>query len=710
MLDLILILDFSINPVAPKATDLDVRTVKAFATALLEHLDIGEDKTRVGVVVYGQEATTVLHLTGSADAIQNSISTAALAGEVKWGNSMSLALVEAVWGLVNDSRPLDTTGRTAVVVNVHPTTDSPKQHRAAEELASSNNITLYTVGIGSLTDSEALRHITQNDSSRVFLAANTSAALGLIEDLVKALQAESVPQICACRGPPGEKGEPGLVGPKGDTGAKGGQGEKGNVGEKGSAGRNGHKGAPGAPGEPGPKGEKGKVGEKGASGTPGERGLPGVDGTPGERGLPGVDGTPGERGLPGVNGTPGERGLPGVNGTPGERGLPGVNGTPGERGLPGVNGTPGEHGLPGVNGTNGEKGGYGEKGEQGVIGPRGPSGLNGSRGATGGVGPKGQKGERGSTGATGDQGEKGNVGEKGASGTPGEHGAPGVNGTPGEHGLPGVNGTPGERGLPGVNGTNGEKGGYGEKGEQGVIGPIGPSGLKGSRGATGGVGPKGQKGERGSTGATGYGQKGQKGERGSTGTPGADGTPGQRGYTGSPGQNYIGGSVYYHWGQSTCPSGAEKVYDGYITGPRGYPSSSYYPANHLCLPRQPQYASYSLTPRIGDIKLGKLAYYVANNSPFMYCALCRTTRPTTVMIPATDVCPSGWTREYHGYLAAGLRNGASNFICFDHTGTLPDPEIYSDLVRIYTHCSGFWRLTCPPYREDKVLMCVVCSK
>ena len=53
----------------------------------------------------------------------------------------------------------------------------------------------------------------------------TSATSGLIEDLVEALQAESVPQICACRGPPGEKGEPGLVGPKGDTGVKGGQGD-----------------------------------------------------------------------------------------------------------------------------------------------------------------------------------------------------------------------------------------------------------------------------------------------------------------------------------------------------------------------------------------------------------------------------------------------------------------------------------------------------
>ena len=533
MLDLILILDFSINPVAPKATDLDVQTVKAFATALLEHLDIGEDKTRVGIVVYGQEATTILHLTGSPDTIQNSISTAALAGKVKWGNSMSLALEEAVWGLVNDSRPLDTTGRTAVVVNVHTTTDSPEQHRAAVELASANNISLYTVGIGSLADSEALRRITQNDSTRVFLAANTNAALGLIEDLVEALQAESVPQMCACRGQPGEKGEPGLVGPKGDKGMKGDMGEKGNVGEKGSAGRNGGEGAPGAPGVPGPKGEKGEVGEKGASGTQGERGLPGVNGTPGEHGTPGVDGTPGERGAPGVVGTPGERGLRGVNGTPGERGAPGVDGTPGERG------------APGVDGTNGEKGGDGEKGEQGVIGPRGPSGLKGSRGAAGGVGPKGQKGERGYRGATG----------------------------------------------------------YGQKGQKGM------------------------------------GQKGQKGERGYKGAPGADGT---QGYNGSSGQNYIGGSVYYHWGQSTCPSVAEEVYDGYITATRGYPGSTYYPANFLCLPRQPRYASYSLTPRIGDIKLGKLTYYVINGSSlFMYCALCRTTRPTTVMIPAADVCPSG---------------------------------------------------------------------
>lgn len=110
MLDLILILDFSINPVAPKATD--VSTVKAFATALLDHLDIREDGTRVGVVVYGSEASTVLHLIDSYDVetIRNSVSTAALAGKAQRGSSMSLAIVEAVSGFVNNSRPLGTTG------------------------------------------------------------------------------------------------------------------------------------------------------------------------------------------------------------------------------------------------------------------------------------------------------------------------------------------------------------------------------------------------------------------------------------------------------------------------------------------------------------------------------------------------------------------------------------------------------------------------
>ena len=41
------------------------------------------------------------------------------------------------------------------------------------------------------------------------------------------------------------------------------------------------------------------------------------------------------------------------------------------------------------------------------------------------------------------------------------------------------------------------------------------------------------------------------------------------------------------------------------------------------------------------------------------CAVCRASRSNVVMIPGRNQCYVGWTKEYHGYLAAGNEGNAA---------------------------------------------------
>jgi len=95
------------------------------------------------------------------------------------------------------------------------------------------------------------------------------------------------------------------------------------------------------------------------------------------------------------------------------------------------------------------------------------------------------------------------------------------------------------------------------------------------------------------------------------------------------------------------------------------------------------------------------------------CAVCYVpTRSTAYMLPAKYTCPSGWTREYYGYLMSeGYKNRRSTFSCVDHSLTV--------VVRSSRNYNGFLfypvegvcgTLPCPPYHRDKELSCAVCTR
>ena len=82
------------------------------------------------------------------------------------------------------------------------------------------------------------------------------------------------------------------------------------------------------------------------------------------------------------------------------------------------------------------------------------------------------------------------------------------------------------------------------------------------------------------------------------------------------------------------------------------------------------------------------------------------------MIPAKTTCPSGWTREYYGYLLSeDVAQHCSTFTCVDvaQEGVPGSRGHYpaSDLWHVEAHCSG---LQCPPYDPEKELTCVVCTR
>ena len=220
------------------------------------------------------------------------------------------------------------------------------------------------------------------------------------------------------------------------------------------------------------------------------------------------------------------------------------------------------------------------------------------------------------------------------------------------------------------------------------------------------------------------GSSGLKGEKGSNGTPGSTGLTGPKGAPGQKGmkgdkEERNGGTVYVRWGHDECPSTAQLVYSGRAGGPhwdhRGGGS------NPQCLPLDPNF----LTP-ISGTQRRELIYgaeyrtYTDINSHVhgrqdtdVPCAVCHVSNRTAVyMVPAKYTCPSGWTREYYGYLMAERRtHHRSQYSCVDTTfKSVTGSSAERDGVLFYFVEGRCGSLPCPPYDSTKELSCAVCTK
>ncbi|XP_072019230.1 short-chain collagen C4-like [Amphiura filiformis] len=146
------------------------------------------------------------------------------------------------------------------------------------------------------------------------------------------------------------------------------------------------------------------------------------------------------------------------------------------------------------------------------------------------------------------------------------------------------------------------------------------------------------------------------------------------------------GVTYIRWGRTTCPETAELVYSGVAGGAKGAsldsaPNSGAGPdvpgggSNYLCLPSKPQLRQsvsgiqdtrariYAVNYRSGDP--GALRKRHHHGAPCAFCQS-REGRSQSFMMPATTQCPTGWTKEYDGILAAARWNHPrTEHVCLD---------------------------------------------
>ena len=219
------------------------------------------------------------------------------------------------------------------------------------------------------------------------------------------------------------------------------------------------------------------------------------------------------------------------------------------------------------------------------------------------------------------------------------------------------------------------------------------------------TGPQGPPGEKGDT----EGLQGPRGLMGPSGEKGPAGPPGPK----------SGGVTYVRWGKRSCSNvtGTELVYAGRAGGT--FYSKSGGGSNYLCMPDTPQYTlsytpgSQSHSEIYGAEYQSPVAGTIDHNVP---CAVCSaSTRVGILMIPARTSCPTGWTREYYGYL---MTEGSfwsdhhrTSFECIDKDqDSVPGSQANTNgalFFHVEANCNG---LACPPYNNYKELTCVVCTK
>ena len=115
------------------------------------------------------------------------------------------------------------------------------------------------------------------------------------------------------------------------------------------------------------------------------------------------------------------------------------------------------------------------------------------------------------------------------------------------------------------------------------------------------------------------------------------------------------GVSYIAWGKEHCPNGGQTLYSGVIGGNTVRHSAG--GSNQVCLPDSPSYGQYTSGAQQKSIMYpGKYETRSFTTLSHVHgklarCAACYNTgSSTSIMIPATVTCPSGWNQEYYGYL------------------------------------------------------------
>ena len=180
------------------------------------------------------------------------------------------------------------------------------------------------------------------------------------------------------------------------------------------------------------------------------------------------------------------------------------------------------------------------------------------------------------------------------------------------------------------------------------------------------------------------------------------------------------GTTYTRWGKVSCPSdnGTELLYAGKAGGAKY--STRGGGVEKLCLPDNPDYLPGTTGFARNALIYGAEYEFYSGSGPVtnVYnhiapCAVCYVpNRATAVMIPAKTECPSSWTREYYGYLTSERdAYHRSSFTCVDvNPEFVPGTSVNTEGALFYYTSSTCIGLNCPPYENNRILSCVVCTK
>ncbi|XP_015751804.1 PREDICTED: short-chain collagen C4-like isoform X9 [Acropora digitifera] len=216
------------------------------------------------------------------------------------------------------------------------------------------------------------------------------------------------------------------------------------------------------------------------------------------------------------------------------------------------------------------------------------------------------------------------------------------------------------------------------------------------------------------------GPPGPKGDQGPVGKTGAQGPQGAKGERGQDG-NRANGVNYVRWGRTSCPNGAQIVYQGLIGGEHFTHSGG--GSQYLCLPRNPNYDKYQNGHQSAGYVYGtEYEVNAYNGNPFdgnlhdhdAPCAVCFVkSRGSMLMMPARNDCPSGWTEEYHGYLMTSYHGHkhSSEFVCVDgNPEYVPGSKDNKNGALLYPVEGVCGSLPCLPYVAGRELTCAVCTR
>ncbi|XP_078668994.1 uncharacterized protein LOC144910173 [Branchiostoma floridae x Branchiostoma belcheri] len=187
-----------------------------------------------------------------------------------------------------------------------------------------------------------------------------------------------------------------------------------------------------------------------------------------------------------------------------------------------------------------------------------------------------------------------------------------------------------------------------------------------------------------------------------------------------------GGAVFTHWGREACAEQLETVYAGKVGGSDHNKHGG--GSNYICVPTlNVTWDKYVDGPNSKTFLYGAefenpgTGFFSTENAQAIEslqdydvpCAVCRVpTHRSVVTIPAWTSCPSGWTRQYRGYLMTGHEShkGRNKFECVDSA-----PDIFKGTYEnkngalFYLVEAVCGSLPCGPYIANRQITCVVCS-